>query len=289
MNKKLQLIAILALVVSATGCSALTKYNYSDPQKPRYISALLKIPAAPLVVAKTTFKVVTYNIKHALKVDRAIEILEQKQELNDADIVCLQEMDLDGIKMMAGEMKYNYVYYPTIHHPKTEKDFGNAILSRWPIIKDEKMLFPIIYDSQMQRIAISATVRLHDNNVMVSCLHKEVVMSAQERRQQTQMILESMPKDVDYFIVAGDFNTYTKKSEDAIEDEFVHADFKDATAEIPWTYKHWYFFNKKSKLDYIFAKNLDVVRSGKVEDRSASDHVPVWAEFAFSERKVTVK
>lgn len=36
----------------------------------------------------------------------------------------------------------SWVYYPAIFRHRSDKDFGNAVLSRWPIIADKKIVLP---------------------------------------------------------------------------------------------------------------------------------------------------
>ena len=124
------------------------KHNYTHPYKPRYASL-------NAVCEKRKFdgiiKVITYNIKLSKKIDKAAQLLAQHDDLNDADIICLQEMDPAGVKHIAHALKYNYVYYPAILHPRSEKDFGNAILSKWPIVSDQKIILPKIGTGRLQR------------------------------------------------------------------------------------------------------------------------------------------
>src|SRR5260370_42537525 len=82
----------------------------------------------------------------------------------------LQEMDAPATQRIAAAMGMAYVYYPAGVHPRTHRDFGNAILSRWPITADQKLLLPHLGRLRHgQRIATVAsiqaatsTVRLYD-------------------------------------------------------------------------------------------------------------------------------
>jgi endonuclease/exonuclease/phosphatase family metal-dependent hydrolase len=115
----------LALALAATGCRAVL--NYQSPLGPRYAGAL---------------RVVTYNVQWGRHVERAINVLKTRAPLTDADIVVLQEMDAEGTRRIAEALGMGWVYYPAAVHPKRGSDFGNAILSRWPIVADEKLMLP---------------------------------------------------------------------------------------------------------------------------------------------------
>jgi len=160
MHKKL---LIIAFTLFLSGCVSNKHITYTDPQQPIYSKPVL--PQVSSFKRGQTLKVVSYNIEHAQKVDQAIEIFRNQEQLKDADILCLQEMDFPGIQKIADELGYGYVYYPSVRHHFTKKDFGNAILSRWPLSKSKKYILPAGRMTQMQRIMISANVHVGEKDV----------------------------------------------------------------------------------------------------------------------------
>ena len=96
------------------------KHNYTHPEKPRYASLNA---IAHKQKFSGTLKVITYNIKLSRKIDKALKLLSGHDELKDADIICLQEMDHLGIQLIAKSLGYNYIYYPAILHPRSTKEF----------------------------------------------------------------------------------------------------------------------------------------------------------------------
>src|SRR4029450_10026861 len=99
-------------------------------------------------------RVVTFNLKFAREVDRAIELFQRDPELSQADVVALQEMDAPGVDRLAQALGYDYVYYPAAFHPTPGKDFGNAILVRGRILADHKLMLPYPSRSRgLRRIA----------------------------------------------------------------------------------------------------------------------------------------
>jgi endonuclease/exonuclease/phosphatase family metal-dependent hydrolase len=86
-------------------------------------------------------RVVTFNVAYARKITEAVAAL-RAEPLGGADVIVLQEMDAPGTASIAQALGLNYVYYPASRHPKTGRDFGNAILSPWPIEASRKVLLP---------------------------------------------------------------------------------------------------------------------------------------------------
>ncbi len=257
------------------------KHNYTHPKKPRYASL-------NTIGGKRQFngavKVITYNIKLSKKIDKATQLLAQHDDLNGADIICLQEMDPSGVKRIASTLQYNYVYYPAILHPRSEKDFGNAILSKWPIISDQKIILPKVGGGRLQRIAVHAVILINNVKISIVCIHMKIFASRLSRRIPIDHILTSIDPSITHCIIAGDFNTFTKSNCKAIFEPFHEANFQLVTDAVGSTYKYWYLFNKKTSLDHIFIKGMNIINAGKVANRKPSDHIPIWGRMKLKTR-----
>ena len=221
--------------------------------------------------------------------DYLLDALEQvlgwdlpDEDLADADILLLQEMIPSSVQKIAADLDYNYIFYPAVLHPILNANFGNAVLSKWPITFDENIIFPPIREKNRHRVAVAAKLKINGRDVLVYSLHMGVFMKPRQRSRQIQGILDVIDQDIEYCIIAGDFNTIKKKDRNEIIKTFSQAGFKHATSNVDWTYKHWYFMNYKSVFDHIFVRGLKILRSGKVDDRTPSDHLPVWMEFSMS-------
>ena len=250
-------------------------HNYIHSCKPRYASL---DTATHRTRPKGTIKVITYNIKFSKNTRQALKLLAGHQDLGNAGIICLQEMDRQGVEFIANALKYNFVYYPAILHPRNNKDFGNAILSKWPIVNDRKIILPNPGTGKLQRIAVSATLLINNTKVTVFCVHMKMFVRAHQRHIPIGRIIDSIEPSIKHSIIAGDFNTFSKSNCLAILKPFKEADFQLATDAIGWTYKYWYLLNKRSTLDHIFTRGMSVVNTGKVINRVPSDHIPVWGE-----------
>ncbi len=277
-KKTLSALMILIACVGLTSCRTPFHFiNYNYFNTPRYSSTAF---AEYQGTYRETIKVVSYNIKHSKKIKKAIELFQNNEELAGADIVLLQEMTPRAVEQIATELGYGYIFYPAVMHPILRENFGNAVLSKWPIQYDQNIIFPPIKEKHRHRVAVAARLLINDKKVLVYSLHMGVFMKPYQRSERIQGILDKIPKDINYAIVAGDFNTITQKNQDEVIETFLEADFQHATNNVDWTYKHWYLFNRKATFDHIFSKGMTKIRSGKIDDRGPSDHLPVWAEFS---------
>lgn len=281
LSKKLHSISLIGILCASVSSCSLNQYsrNYTNPDGPRYAGfGIAKAPADE----KDTLRVVTYNIKCSEKIDKAIKILKNNPDLKNADIICLQEMDLEGVKKIATQLEYNYVYYPSIVYK--DKDFGNAILTRNTILYDEKIILPHLNHNKSHRVTTSAIIDFNGKKVKVFSVHLGVILHPNQRGDQVDKIVQALNPNIDYFIVAGDFNTLTKVNLRTVLEPLTENYFTFITKDIEWTYKHWYLFNKKASLDHILTQGMKVMDVGIVPDRSASDHIPVWAELKLLKR-----
>lgn len=268
---------VFLLSISVISCANPFRFiNYSLSNTPRY-----SLTANPPYrdIYKEKIKVVSYNIKHSAKIKQAIELLKSDPDLAEADILLLQEMIPSAVEKIAAELDYNYIFYPAVIHPILNDNFGNAVLSKWPITFDENIIFPPIKEKSRHRIAVAAKLRINNQDILVYSLHMGIFMKPNQRNEQIQGILDAIDKEVKYCIVAGDFNTIQEKDADGVIKTFSESGFEHATPNVDWTYKHWYFMNYKSTFDHIFVRGPEILQSGKVEDRTPSDHLPIWAEF----------
>lgn len=254
--------AAIVLVASAASSCA-PALNYLDPNAPRYAGRFAVPDDDP------AFRVVTFNVKFAREVDRAARLLREHEELRGADLIALQEMDAEGTERIARALSMDYVYYPAIRHPGIDRDLGNAILSRWPLTDDRKLVLP--YHSRyrdMQRIAVSATAATPLGPVRVYSVHLETIggIAAVNRQRQAAAVIKDAAR-YPRVIVAGDFNSR------AVGDVFEWYGFRWVTRDLGSTISFFAW-------DHVFVRGLDVVRkkAGIVRDnQGASDHLPVWA------------
>ena len=260
-------LALAAAALLAAACAPAK--NYEDLDGPRYAGA-----ASPRPGPLGALRVVTFNIRYALAVDRAIEALRESP-LRSADVVALQEMDAPGTQRIAEAMNMSWVYYPSSVHPGAGKDFGPAVLVRGRILADGKLMLPHrSLTRSLQKIAVWADVDIDGRRLRVYSVHlsSDGEMSRARRIDQAVAIVAHARGTRLPVIVAGDFNDRY-----AVGPAFSYAGYEWATRELPATVS-WFTW------DHVFTRGLMLAgleRRGVATHRGASDHHPVWVDVAF--------
>jgi endonuclease/exonuclease/phosphatase family metal-dependent hydrolase len=256
----------LLLILLLTGCR--TGIDYPAVGGPRYAGGPVRLAADRAEV--DTLHIVTYNIEFALRVDSAIALLASDSALRGADVVLLQEMDDAGTRRIAETLGMSYRYYPATFNLKYRRDVGNAVLSRWPIVEDSKIVLP--HRSRFvgtHRTATAATVRIGDSLVRVYSTHLGTIANVgpEARRNQLRTILA----DADRYpkvIIGGDLN-YPWVGSVALDRGYAWPTEKGPRTAVV------------GRIDHIFFKGLlppERDAAGTVtHGPRASDHRPVWA------------
>jgi endonuclease/exonuclease/phosphatase family metal-dependent hydrolase len=258
--------ALVAVVVTG-GCR--TGYDYTNATGPRYAGVHLGT-AADGCALPCTLRIVSFNSEYARDIDGAIALISSDSALRTADVLLLQEMDAAGTQKLAKALQKSYVYYPAIYHRQTRHDVGNAVLSRWPIVEDAKLVLPHPSRyARTHRIATRATLGIGASRVRVYSTHLGTIadIAGGQRRDQLRFILADAA-DHQFVIIGGDLND---GSAGLVVEE----------AGYVWPTRHGPRTHRLGRWDHIFMKGLgspDTAASGTVLDaRGVSDHRPVWA------------
>ena len=264
-SRRLALLPLLAALLAAC-----TGRNYPGAEGPRYAGRT----GAARAARADTLRVVSFNIRFAAEIDSAIAVLRGDPALRDADVVLLQEMDADGTRRIAEALGMAWVYYPAIYRRPTRRDFGNAVLSRWPIVEDAKLVLPHVSRyARTHRIATAATLRVglgaDTARVRVYSTHLGTVLDvgAGSRRDQLRAILADAARHP-RVILGGDMNSET-----------VGRVARDAGYAWP-TERIGHTTPRRQRLDHLFLRGLapaDGAAGVVTAHRKASDHYPVWA------------
>jgi endonuclease/exonuclease/phosphatase family metal-dependent hydrolase len=257
--------------------------NYTDPNRPFYSGRYTT--GAPAF--NDTILAVSYNVAFGKKIEMAIYDIDSAVELRGADVIMLQEMDAEGVQAIARETRLNYIYYPSAIHPKHDRDYGNAILSKWPLTDPRKIILPHEDPLRNQhRVAVSATANIGDIEVQVYSVHIEMYrLSPQKRLDQVDSIARSIRPGDDYVIIGGDFNTVLEVEVDVMANVLDNAGLERATEDMGWTSSTGPMGMIKLPLDHIFVKGLKVIETGKVRESEASDHIPIWVTLTIPENE----
>jgi endonuclease/exonuclease/phosphatase family metal-dependent hydrolase len=185
-------------------------------------------------------------------------------------------MDARGVEAIARALHMNYVYYPISLNPKYGRDFGNALLSPWPIEDTRKVLLPHTSRFLKQgRAAVAARVRIADRVFQVYSVHLGAPLgtSPGNRGRQAGVVLADAGSFEGPVIVAGDFNSHS------VGERFLARGFSWPTRNVGNSVRGFSF-------DHIFVRGLPVAgtEAGVAREvKDASDHRPVWAELQLAE------
>ena len=256
------------LLVLLSACR--TGRNYPDPAEPRYGGSAVAV-ATP--TRGDTLRIVSFNIEYARETKRAIRIIRGSPELRGADVLLLQEMTAPTTKMIADSLGMHYVYYPAIYNRVVRHDFGNAILSRWPIVEDAKLILPSRSRyAKTQRIATAATLLVGDKRVRVYSTHfgTPADLGWEGRVAQLRFILDDAGRHP-IALIGGDMNS---------------ADIGRVAREAGylWPTDTIRKSNAYGRLDHFFLRGASLAGASATGTRyvppTISDHNPIWIRVA---------
>ncbi|WP_066632742.1 endonuclease/exonuclease/phosphatase family protein [Desulfolucanica intricata] len=223
-------------------------------------------------------KVLTYNIRHGKGTDRIISLKRIADVLrkSGAQLIGLQEVDRNmprsnfifQAQYLAYLLGMNYVFSPASKWFRVF-EFGNAILSKYPIIKYNNVLLP---GQGEQRALLEAVLSV--NNQKIKFFNTHLGLSNTARELQVNKIIELLGNLCLPTILAGDFNVLP--SDPVIiklAQFFGYCDNSSAanTKTFP--------SNAPSvKIDYIFLSPHWKLLSLKTLSSEASDHLPLLGE-----------
>ena len=260
------------LAAGAASC-AQKGVNYPTTPGPCIAGPPTAVPAAR---SADSLKIVTWNIKWGIEAEAAAEMLATVGELKDADIIVLQEMYEGAVEQVAARLGTGYVYYAATLHPRLKRHVGNAILSRWPITDDRKLVLP--HDARFigtGRAAVIGTVTVRGMPVRVYGVHFATAIAVGDNgiRDQLRTVMQNADSTMGPVLIAGDFNS-TRAGGLLLDKGYTwHTRRIGPTAE------------GGLALDHIFTRSLSVASSrvGSIDRKNLpSDHRPVWALIALA-------
>lgn len=263
---------------------------------------------------KTRLRVVSWNLwwQFGPWQERAKAIARTLRKL-DADVIGLQEIWGEGAQnsaaLLAEELGYHHVYAPGAIINGVR--MGNAILSRWPILKTQTIQLRSDGKNEEMRVAIFAQVDGPRGKIPVFCTHLNWQMAHSHVRQMQVQDLAQFVKDNKGWkfppVICGDFNA------DPVSEE-IRMMTGQTTAAFPELvfYDAWAFvqgakvgntwdnvnpfvageFEPDRRIDYIFAgwprpdgaghiTDCQIVGNVPVDGVWPSDHFALLAEFRY--------
>src|SRR5262249_8125549 len=234
-------------------------------------------------------RIVTYNIHKARGIDGRTSIKRIAKVLAelDADIIALQEIfalcdsQQGQVEALANELNLRSAFGCTRHHKG--RPYGNAILSRWPILGSRDM--DISWSRRERRGCIRADLKTPRGTLHVFNIHMGT--SYFERRHQVRRLLSARHLHDDLSgqrVLVGDFNEWIK----GLTTRMLSDKFESLNLELHVRKRRSYpGFLPLMHLDHIyFERPLHVEKAELVRNRVskiASDHLPLIATFSWGD------
>ncbi len=243
------------------------------------------------------FSVATYNIHHGAGIDGVLDLerIAQEIERGGADVIGLQEVDrnwsersafVDQAEWLARRLGMHVAYAAYLDLAPIDPDdprrqYGTAVLSRFPILSSTNTLLPRPRGGE-QRGLLETVVNVRGIRVRVANTHLQH-NSAQERLAQTERIVELLADAKEPTVLVGDLNAVATAPELAP----LWKNFDDAwvlggtgpgetyPAEAP-----------DRRIDYVLLTRQLRVRDAVVLASPASDHLQLVADLAVPGRLV---
>jgi endonuclease/exonuclease/phosphatase family metal-dependent hydrolase len=233
-------------------------------------------------------RIVTYNIHKARGMDGRTSIKRVAAVLAGlkADIIALQEVfsaseaQEGQVQALATELEMETAFGGTRHH--RGRPYGNAILTRWPIINSCEM--DISWARRERRGCIRADLKTPQGTLHVFNIHMGT--SYFERRHQVRSLLSSKQIHEDISgprVLVGDFNEWIK----GLTTRMLSEKFESLNLELHVRKRRSYpgllpLFH----LDHVYFEQPLVIDKAELirtrQSKIASDHLPLVATFSWA-------
>ncbi|WP_439483955.1 endonuclease/exonuclease/phosphatase family protein [Cyclobacterium plantarum] len=236
------------------------------------------------VFGQSEVKVLAYNIHHANppSIPDSIDLpaIAKVIKNSGADLVALQEVDvytersgsgLHQAKMLA-EMTGMYFYFErSISFQGGE--YGNAILSRFPIEEKEKLQLSSAENTEPRAMLVVLVTLPDGEKLKFASTHLDF-SSNTNAANQARDITAYFEKETLPLIMAGDFNAVIgSEAIDQLDRHFTRTCQEDCPPTIP-------VIDPKKAIDFIFYRpdtEISVKDHRVIHETYASDHLPVIA------------
>ena len=260
--------------------------NYLRPTNLRKIAEDFFDPSQTI---SKTLRVMSYNV-HGCKgmdgqisTDRIISVIARY----NPDVIALQELDagrlrslgVDQAERIAKKLGMSFQFHAVSH--KKDEQYGNAILSRYPIVLIKNDVLPKLWNKAFLEPRGAIWVTIDHQGTKINIINTHLSLWPMEQLLQIKKLLGldwlQHPDCKGPTILCGDLNTSPK----SLVYKAICKRFKDSQLMLPGRkpLKTWFAGYPIRRLDHIFVSPEFHVRSipvsRKVLDRTASDHLPV--------------
>ena len=245
-------------------------------------------------------KYLTLNLRHNLdRWDERFPLVVDAIHQQQPDVIAFQEVhtDIQQAEIIAEQLQARTPNKPysirTTSRPYKGYIEANALLSRLPIVSDERIELPMEGGRSAQRITVQTDSNHHLNIANVH-LHHLPMFEEDNRLPQMQALLKWMfAFDDKNWLLAGDMNALPESKTIAEAQKHLKNAYYETHDTYPLTFPtpltQGKYGDTVVTLDYIFyhARSLNVISAKRFADVGAdetlypSDHYGLVAEFDF--------
>jgi endonuclease/exonuclease/phosphatase family metal-dependent hydrolase len=229
-------------------------------------------------------RVLTFNIHHGKGLDAQVDLERISRVIRTAkaDIIGLNEVDrqfskrsgfVDQAGWLANDLNMDHVFGPAVTiEEQGNRQYGNCILSRFPIAKSQNHPFDFLPRVVEDRALLEAEIDISGKHLSIFAAHLSFAPFL--HRKQTEFILKTAAADGKTSIVMGDWNMRPNSRSWRRVTKHLKDTNHGQKGNLTYPSK-----NPKIKLDYIFvSKEMKVVSAEACQyNKSASDHLPFLA------------
>ena len=236
----------------------------------------------------TQLTVMSYNIHHGRGIDGEVDLERIAKLIRDtgAELVALQEVDKGTQRTNQRDLAAELAELTGMKHVFEKNidfqggEYGNAILSRFPITDHANQHYKMLRDGE-QRGILSATIRLGDREITFASTHLDHRSDPSERLSNVEELRSIVENAGVPIIIAGDFNDTPGKEVHTQLREFLTDTWELSGGSDGFTFSS---DNPRSRIDYVWvapAASWQVFRA-KVLTSEASDHLPLVVDLVLN-------
>lgn len=236
---------------------------------------------SPTPTEDGSVRVLVWNVHYAVSADGALELetIADVVERHEPDVVLLNEVSRGWLIGGGADMASWLADRLGGHHafaPAADRQFGNVVVSRWPLRDVEVHRLPYGQGPQ-HRSALAATVSTGAGELRVVSAHLQQYRSSEPTRmQQLGVLLPRLESsETGAIVVGGDFNARPEDPEIALMTAAGYLSAVDEVGDplamtIPSA-------APTARYDWLFGRGVRFTRADVLVRERASDHLPILA------------
>lgn len=227
-------------------------------------------------------KVLSYNIRNGQGLDGKIDLSRIAAALSswDADLICLQEVDVNRTRSfsvhqpdyLAGQLNMHAVFGAAINYDRGA--YGNAILSRFPVVKSLNHILPA---PDPKRAMLEVIIEIQGKILRLCNTHMELDRYLRLKQMQ-EFIIPFLLAENTPTLFCGDLNEDPQGAAVRYLNNYLQDSFKMHRGSQQYTFPA---NQPAERMDYIFYNSACAAVEYQILVSEASDHLPVLTSIDF--------